>query len=144
MSLFVKEEERKWISGFKARNAVRTITDIVNLAGNRFVGTEGDRRAREYVIRSFRELGLDVRETIGAQLLGVSNSMGSDMFMIALIIIIVGGVGSVQGALLGAMIIGLVDAFGKAYFPALSMFSMYLTMIVILLVRPQGLLGRKV
>lgn len=61
--MFVKEEERKWISGFKARNAVRTITDIVNLAGNRFVGTEGDRRAREYVTRSFRELGLDVRET---------------------------------------------------------------------------------
>lgn len=82
--------------------------------------------------------------TIGAQLLGVSNSMGSNMFMIALIIIIVGGVGSVQGALLGAVIIGLVDAFGKAFFPSLSMFSMYLAMIIILLIRPQGLLGRKV
>ncbi len=81
---------------------------------------------------------------IGAQLLGVSNSMGSEMFLLALIVIIVGGVGSIQGALLGSIIIGLIDAFGKAMFPDYAMFSMYIAMIVILLVRPRGLMGREI
>lgn len=82
--------------------------------------------------------------TIGAQLLGVSNTMGSEMFLMALIVIIIGGVGSVQGALLGSIIIGLIDAFGKALFPEIAMFSMYIAMIAILLLRPKGLLGREI
>ena len=53
------------------------------------------------------------------------------------------GVGSIQGALLGGILIGVIDAFGRAVFPQLAMFTMYLVMIVVLIVRPQGLLGRK-
>jgi branched-chain amino acid transport system permease protein len=52
-------------------------------------------------------------------------------------------VGSIQGALLGGILIGVIDAFGRAVFPQLAMFTMYLVMIVVLIVRPQGLLGRK-
>jgi len=81
--------------------------------------------------------------TIGGQLVGVSSEMGTGMFLVAIIVIIVGGVGSVQGALLGALIIGLTDAFTKAYLPEISMFSMYLLMIVVLLIRPRGLMGRE-
>ena len=81
--------------------------------------------------------------TIGAQLIGVTSEMGTGMFLIAIIVIIVGGVGSVQGAVLGAIIIGLTDAFTKAYLPQFSMFSMYVAMIIILVVRPRGLLGRE-
>jgi branched-chain amino acid transport system permease protein len=81
---------------------------------------------------------------LGAQLLGVYNALGLDILLLALIVIIVGGVGSVQGALLGGILIGIIDAFGRALFPKLAMFTMYFTMIVILLVRPSGLLGRKV
>ena len=80
---------------------------------------------------------------IGAQLLGVYNALGLEVLLLALIVIIVGGVGSIQGALLGGILIGLVDAFGKALFPRLAMFTMYFTMIIILLVKPSGLLGRK-
>lgn len=61
--MFVTQNERKWISEFKAHNAVKAITDIVSLAGNRFVGTEGDRLAKEYIIRYFCDIGLDVKET---------------------------------------------------------------------------------
>jgi len=81
---------------------------------------------------------------VGAQLLGVRTSLGMEMFLLALIVIIVGGVGSIQGALLGGILIGVIDAFGRALFPQLAMFFMYLTMIVVLIVRPTGLLGRKI
>jgi branched-chain amino acid transport system permease protein len=81
---------------------------------------------------------------IGAQLLGVRTSLGLDVLLLALIVIIVGGVGSIQGALLGGILIGMVDSIGRAVFPQFAMFTMYAAMIVVLLIRPAGLLGRKV
>jgi branched-chain amino acid transport system permease protein len=81
---------------------------------------------------------------IGAQLLGVYTELGMDVLLLALIVVIVGGVGSIQGALLGGVLIGVIDSFGRAVFPQLAMFTMYLTMIVVLIVRPKGLLGRKI
>jgi branched-chain amino acid transport system permease protein len=84
-----------------------------------------------------------VAGVLGAQLLGVYNALGLEILLLALIVIIVGGVGSIQGALLGGLLIGVIDAFGKALFPRLAMFTMYFTMIVVLLLRPSGLLGRK-
>jgi len=50
----------------------------------------------------------------------------------------------VGGALLGSMVIGIVDSFGKALFPNFAMFTIYLAMVVSLSVRPRGLLGRKI
>lgn len=85
-----------------------------------------------------------VAGVIGAQLLGVRTSLGLEVLLLALIVIIVGGVGSIQGALLGGILIGVIDSFGRAVFPQLAMFTMYLTMLVVLIVRPAGLLGRKV
>ncbi|MFH1766362.1 MAG: branched-chain amino acid ABC transporter permease [Gemmatimonadota bacterium] len=85
-----------------------------------------------------------VAGVLGAQLLGVYNALGLDILLLALIVIIVGGVGSIQGALLGGLLIGVIDAFGRALFPRFAMFTMYFTMIIILLVRPSGLLGRKI
>ena len=46
--------------------------------------------------------------------------------------------------LLGALIIGLLDTFGKAYVPSVALFTAYVIFIVVLLVRPSGLIGRKV
>jgi branched-chain amino acid transport system permease protein len=80
---------------------------------------------------------------LGAQMLGVHPSMGMEILLLALIVIIVGGVGSIGGALLGGVLIGLIDAFGRAVVPELSMFIMYLAMVVVLTIRPSGLLGRK-
>ena len=79
---------------------------------------------------------------IGAQLLGVYSMLGIDILLLAMVVIIVGGVGSVQGAFLGAMLIGIINAFGVALFPELAMFTVYLIMIIVLAVRPSGLLGR--
>ncbi len=80
---------------------------------------------------------------LGAQMLGVHPNMGFEILLLALIVIIVGGVGSVGGSLLGGVLIGLIDAFGRALVPQLAMFSMYLAMVLVLTIRPSGLLGRK-
>jgi branched-chain amino acid transport system permease protein len=85
-----------------------------------------------------------VAGVIGAQLLGVHTELGLDVLLLALIVVIVGGVGSIQGALLGGVLIGVIDAFGRAVVPQLAMFTMYFAMIVVLIIRPQGLLGRKI
>jgi branched-chain amino acid transport system permease protein len=81
---------------------------------------------------------------IGSQLLGPNLELGIEVLLLSLIVVVVGGMGSVQGALLGGLIIGLIDSFGKVLFPELAMFTMYLAMIAILVIRPRGLLGRKV
>jgi branched-chain amino acid transport system permease protein len=81
---------------------------------------------------------------IGAQLMGVHSVLGFDILLLALVVVIVGGMGSVQGSLLGGVLIGLIDTFGKSLFPQMAMFTMYFAMIVILILKPSGLLGRKV
>lgn len=80
---------------------------------------------------------------LGGQLFGANAGLGIDVLLLALIVTVIGGIGSVQGALVGGLLVGLVDSFGKAYFPEFAMFSMYALMVVILLVRPAGLMGRK-
>ena len=74
---------------------------------------------------------------------GVVQSMALDILLYALIVVVVGGAGSVPGSLLGALLIGIVDAFGKSFFPDIAMFSIYMVLIVMLLLRPTGILGRK-
>lgn len=81
---------------------------------------------------------------IGAPILGAFLGAGIDILLLALIVVVVGGMGSVQGALVGGITIGLIDTFGKAIYPGMGMFTIYLVMIIILLFRPSGLLGRKV
>lgn len=79
---------------------------------------------------------------LGTPVIGVQPGISLDILLFAMIIIVVGGVGSIQGALLGAILIGVVDAFGRTYFPDIALYTVYLTMIIILIVRPSGLLGR--
>lgn len=81
---------------------------------------------------------------VGAQVLGVYPEMSIGILLLALAVVVIGGVGSVQGTLLGAGLLGIIDAFGKALFPDFAMFTIYLAMIVVLLIKPTGLLGRVV
>jgi branched-chain amino acid transport system permease protein len=80
---------------------------------------------------------------IGAPITGINLGVGWDALLYALIVVVIGGAGSVQGGLLGGILLGLLDAFGKAYFPSAAYFIVYIALIIILLVRPAGLLGRK-
>jgi branched-chain amino acid transport system permease protein len=81
---------------------------------------------------------------LGAPLLGINLGVGWDALLLAMIVVIVGGAGSVQGALVGGLVIGLVDSYGKAFFPELAYFTIYLVLIIILLFRPSGLMGRAI
>jgi branched-chain amino acid transport system permease protein len=80
---------------------------------------------------------------LGTPIVGVFPEMSMPILLLAMIVVVIGGLGTVQGALLGSLIIGLIDTFGKAYFPDFAMFTIYLIFIIALLIRPTGLLGRK-
>ena len=89
---------------------------------------------------------------IGAGLAGFAGVVGGTALSIApgediryllasLIVVIVGGLGSVPGAAIGALLIGLAEQFGLAYFPTYGVVLTFLIMVVTLAVRPQGLMG---
>jgi branched-chain amino acid transport system permease protein len=75
--------------------------------------------------------------------LGLYPGMDSDILIPAFIVIVIGGMGSLRGAFIGSLLIGEADTFGKAYFPSLALFLIYLVMAIVLLARPQGLFGIK-
>lgn len=79
---------------------------------------------------------------LGTPVIGVVFSMSLDILLYALIVVVVGGPGSVLGTLIGALLIGIIDSFGKAFFPDFAMFTIYVVLIITLLVKPSGILGR--
>ena len=79
---------------------------------------------------------------IGGPILSVYPGLDADMLPLALIVVILGGTGSLLGALIGSFIIGFLYNFGQALFPELAYIILFLPMLLILLVRPQGLFGR--
>ena len=68
--------------------------------------------------------------------------MGASILIPALIVVAVGGLGSLKGSLAGSLLIGQAETFGKAWLPGASMLIIYVVMALILLFRPQGLFGR--
>ena len=79
---------------------------------------------------------------IGGAFLGVYPGLDFEMLPIAFAVVIIGGMGSLGGAAIGALIVGLADNFGKALFPEISYFTLYAPMALILAIRPTGLFGR--
>jgi len=68
--------------------------------------------------------------------------MGASILVPALIVVVVGGLGSLKGSLAGSLIIGQAETFGKVWLPGSSMVIIYVVMALVLLFRPQGLFGR--
>lgn len=90
---------------------------------------------------------------IGAGLAGLAGVIGGTALSIApgedvryllasLVVVIVGGMGSITGAAIGALLIGLAEQFGLAYFPTYGVVLTFLIMIAVLAVRPQGIMGQ--
>ncbi len=75
--------------------------------------------------------------------LGLYLGMDIEILIPAFIVVVIGGMGSLRGAFVSSIFVGVVDTFGKAYFPDYAMFVIYLLMVVVLLTRPQGLFGVK-
>ncbi len=69
--------------------------------------------------------------------------MGDQMLILSFVVVVLGGIGSVAGAAIGALLIGLADTFGKVFFPTFSSITVYLLMALVLLWRPSGILGKR-
>jgi branched-chain amino acid transport system permease protein len=80
---------------------------------------------------------------LAAGQLGLEPTMGTGLLMPSFIAIIVGGVGSLTGTLLGGLLIGVASGVTAVYFPSASEAVMYVMMAIVLLIRPRGLLGEE-
>lgn len=93
---------------------------------------------------------------LSAPLLAVESGMGEPVLILALVVIVIGGIGSIKGAFVGALLVGMVDTLGRVYLPdlfrlvldvatadaissTLSAIFIYVFMVVILAIKPQGL-----
>lgn len=81
---------------------------------------------------------------MAAPLRSITMDLGGRTIVEAFAVVVIGGLGSIPGALLGALILGQLNAFGIVYFSRFEMAFMYILMAIVLLLRPRGLLGREV
>jgi branched-chain amino acid transport system permease protein len=80
---------------------------------------------------------------IGGGFLSLYRGADSEILLFGLVVIIIGGMGSLEGAIVGSLLVGLLDSFGKALYPEIAYFTIFGTMAIVLAIRPQGLFGRK-
>lgn len=79
---------------------------------------------------------------IAAPIESVYPGIGERVLIISFVVVVIGGIGSIKGAFVGALLIGLADAFGKVFLPQFASFMIYALMAGVLVLRPGGLFGR--
>jgi branched-chain amino acid transport system permease protein len=79
---------------------------------------------------------------MGGPILGGYAGIDFDLLPLAFVVVIIGGMGSLKGALVGSIVVGMIDNFGKALVPELSYFTLFAPMVVMLALKPTGLYGR--
>ncbi len=75
--------------------------------------------------------------------IGINPNMGDDLLMPSFIAIIIGGVGSLTGTLFGGLLIGVTAALTAAVYPAASEVVIFVMLVLVLLIRPRGLMGEE-
>ncbi len=80
---------------------------------------------------------------VGGAFIGVYPGLDFEILPLSFAVVIIGGLGSLRGAVVGSLIVGLIDNFGKALFPEIAYFTLYAPMALILAVKPTGLFGRE-
>jgi len=78
---------------------------------------------------------------LAAPLTTVYPGMGESVLILSFVVVVIGGIGSIKGAFLGAMLVGIADTFGKVLLPGFASAMVYAVMAAVLLWRPRGLLG---
>jgi branched-chain amino acid transport system permease protein len=78
---------------------------------------------------------------VGGTFQSVAPGEDTRFLLASLVVVIVGGMGSIPGAALGALLIGLAEQFGSVYFPTYAVVLTFLIMVIVLAFRPQGLMG---
>lgn len=79
---------------------------------------------------------------IAAPMNSVYPGMGGGILIICFVVVVIGGIGSISGALVASLLVGAVDTFGKVFFAQLSGLAVYVLMALILIWRPQGLVSK--
>ena len=79
---------------------------------------------------------------IAAPMSSVYPGMGGGILIICFVVVVIGGIGSISGALIASLLVGFVDTFGKVFFAQLSGMAVYVLMALILIWRPQGLVSK--
>lgn len=80
---------------------------------------------------------------IGAPILGVYPGLDFEVLILALIIVVIGGLGSLTGVFWVSLLVGITQTFGQAFFPSLAAIIIYVIMAAVLLLRPEGLFKRR-
>ncbi len=78
---------------------------------------------------------------LGGPIYGARPGLDASVLILALVVVVIGGLGSVRGALVGALLIGQVDTLGRVLLPDLASFILFIALAVVLVLRPQGLFG---
>lgn len=79
---------------------------------------------------------------LGGAMLGVYPGADFEVVLQAFAVVVIGGLGSLRGAFIGSLLIGLIDTLGKALMPDLAMFTVFVPMVAMLAIKPNGLFGR--
>jgi branched-chain amino acid transport system permease protein len=80
---------------------------------------------------------------MGGPILSVYPGLDQEMLPLALVVVILGGSGSLLGSLVGSFVVGFLYNFGQAMFPEIAYVVLFLPMLIVLVLRPQGLFGRQ-
>ena len=80
---------------------------------------------------------------IAAPMSSVYPGMGASVLIICFVVVVIGGIGSITGALVASLLVGFVDTFGKVFFAELSGMGVYVLMAIVLIWRPEGLMGKR-
>lgn len=80
---------------------------------------------------------------LGGPFLGIYTGIDLDVLLLSVVVVVIGGLGSLHGAFLGSLGVGLLDSFGKAYVPELSYFLIFGPVLLILALWPQGIFGAR-
>jgi branched-subunit amino acid ABC-type transport system permease component len=112
------------------------------VADREMVATLGvDNRMVKVVVFGVGSLLATTAGVLGGPLYGARPGLDATVLILALVVVVIGGLGSVRGALLGALIIGQVDTLGRLLLPELASFVLFAALALVLVLRPQGILG---
>ena len=98
--------------------------------------------AKRNVLVVHAEGVVGVAGVIGASFLSIQPGADGQILILSLVVVILGGLGSLGGAVIAALVTGLLLSFSRAYFPEMSFFMVFGPMALVLAFRPQGLFGK--
>ena len=100
-----------------------------------------DNRKVKVAVLGIGSMLATVAGVLGAPVYGARPGLDDTILILALVVVVIGGLGSVTGAFLGALVIGQVESLGRALLPDVSSFILFGTLALVLIVRPRGLFG---